>query len=1033
MAERIVPNLKLCKLTASKVMITPPWLTTMVVFVCAVAPLPPPPLLDVAGTVVHPRSTPPTRASMPWIGEPPVVDSAVIQDFSPHRIVNMLTSSNSLGAPPAPPGDAFAAMPVSRDGHGVLVGKSSKPGEVGWLKKVTARAAAKAAKCPPGRYAKTLRGRGATSELCVACAAGKYQTTSGYTWYRICSTCPPGKFGVGGGSFCTLCYAGRFNPHQGQTDCRLCTAGQVSKHAGELHCAECSGGAVPAQDHASCRCKAGHIIRDQRCARCPAGRAPTEAGDACAVMCPSGTFTRKNSVRTRSGVPKCVPCPSGRAQPKSGQEACHACDTGRFAKDAGLGSCRACAAGQWSRIRGAAVCSWCPKGTYQPLPGRSSCIWCPPGKYNEFDLGIRCVGCPGGVPGKFLAKAQDATRNSCRFCPYGKWQRQSGQVACTMRPRSPPPSPAPTPSYWANPTPKPSPAPTLKPWIFRCSSGKFKPNPTCGDCRCQLCPTGRFQLRGGQCLACPRGKHQAKRGATACKVCAAGMYQFGTGQTRCNASHESVAPTPVQVPHSTPPSPPPTVGWIQALKACPLGKFRPGAQVDGMAPGKRVRCRPCPPGKWQGQERESSTGTSCRWCPKGKFQPMPGNVDCFQCPKGRFSDSAGRNLCMLCPLGRFANRIGQSVCAAMHLVDALLLPIVTKQAQLACPNGKYEHASSYSNTTRTHLLFTTMQHTCASCPRGKYRNVAESALAACVPCVGGQYQNRASAKECKTCPRGKFTGYATTGASACSTSCPAGSFEQGQQCQPCAPGTFHTRAAAVSAKCPACPAGKFQADFGQSSCRSCPAGKYQLFVRQSSCMHVLSHCRPGKYGVSQAFDGKIFSRCRSCPHGMFQRHHSKLKCAMCPPGKFQRRTQQPFCDECPQGKFQHARKQGKCLACRAGQFQDNYGKSSCVACPRGKYQELAGQSRCFVEDGKKQLPQHVPCARGRYRHPGAHSARAAHCADCPAGWFSKSAGAVTCVRCPAGKFQANRGFYFCFDWLGKSHKPGLDTAVSRKP
>jgi hypothetical protein len=153
---------------------------------------------------------------------------------------------------------------------------------------------------------------------------------------------------------------------------------------------------------------------------------------------------------------------------------------------------------------------------------------------------------------------------------------------------------------------------------------------------------------------------------------------------------------------------------------------------------------------------------------------------------------------------------------------------------------------------------------------------------------------------------------------------------------------------------------------------------------------------------------------------------------MCPPGKYQRRTQQPFCDECPMGKFQHARKQGKCLACRAGQFQDNYGKSCCVACPRGKYQELTGQSRCFVEDGKKQLPRHVPCARGRYRHPGAHSARAAHCAGCPAGRFSKSPGAVTCARCPAGKFQANRGFYFCFDWQGKSHEPGKLTGRNAK-
>jgi hypothetical protein len=336
-------------------MITPSWLTTtMVVFVCAVAPPPPPPLLDVAGTVIHPRSTPPTRASMPWIGKPPVADSAVIQDFSPHRFVSML-SSNSLGAPPAPPGDAFAAVPVSRDGHGVLEGKSSKPGVVG-----TARVAA--AKCPPGRYAKTLRGRGATSELCVACAAGKYQTTSGYIWYRICSTCPPGKFSVGDRSFCTLCYAGRFNPHQGQTDCRLCTAGQVSKHAGELHCAACSGGAVPAQDHASCRCTAGHIIRDQRCTRCPAGRAPTEAGNACAVKCASGTFTRRDSVLTRSGGGRCLACPRGKHQAKRGATACHACDTGRFAKDAGLGSCRACAAGQWTRTRGSAVCSWCPKG-----------------------------------------------------------------------------------------------------------------------------------------------------------------------------------------------------------------------------------------------------------------------------------------------------------------------------------------------------------------------------------------------------------------------------------------------------------------------------------------------------------------------------------------------------------------------------------------------------------------------------------------------------------------------------------------------
>ena len=140
----------------------------------------------------------------------------------------------------------------------------------------------------------------ADSNMCVACAKGKYKTSAGQ------------------GDKCMECPGNSYNAVNGATKLQACLACP-------LHSGTASGGG--ASQLQQCTCNEGFFRSSDtsavQCLRCPKGEFYSEEGNEC-VTCPAGTFKAE----------------SGQA------EKCNACPVGTFNEDTGgtqLSACVACA------------------------------------------------------------------------------------------------------------------------------------------------------------------------------------------------------------------------------------------------------------------------------------------------------------------------------------------------------------------------------------------------------------------------------------------------------------------------------------------------------------------------------------------------------------------------------------------------------------------------------------------------------------------------------------------------------------------
>lgn len=145
----------------------------------------------------------------------------------------------------------------------------------------------------------------------------------------------------------------------------------------------------------------------------------------------------------------------------------------------------------------------CEAGKYMDVQS-GSCKICPTGTYQDETGQTRCKACPAGTKNP---NTGSTSASACVACPTGTYQDQTGAH-----------------------------------WCKSCVKGTYNPNTgSTSSSACQPCAAGTFNdgYAKASCVTCPTGTYQDQTGQQFCKTCAIGTYQDQTGQSSCNSCTES--------------------------------------------------------------------------------------------------------------------------------------------------------------------------------------------------------------------------------------------------------------------------------------------------------------------------------------------------------------------------------------------------------------------------------------------------------------------------------------------------------------
>lgn len=224
--------------------------------------------------------------------------------------------------------------------------------------------------------------------------------------------------------------------------------------------------------------------------------------------------------------------------------------------------------------------------------------------------------------------------------------------------------------------------------------------------------------------------------------------------------------------------------------------------------------------------------------------------------------------------------------------------------RIACPRGSFRATPGAKALAE-----------CVDCPPGKWQDW--NGRTACVDCLAGSYLNAsgsASKYDCVDCPCGH---YCAAGSAEPST-CPMGTFTRNDRmmvnasCLQCPPGTACPEASCDPLTCASCPAGKFSSESGTSAIVA-PGGNF------------------GVGGCLLQDDG-----CRVCPPSFFCPTGSAVPIS-CPPGTYSAggATAEQECVDCPLGhscRLPVNASTAQSLVHRDGNGEDVVGSAVPVAC-----------------------------------------------------------------------------------------------------
>ena len=602
------------------------------------------------------------------------------------------------------------------------------------------------------------------------------------------------------------------------------------------------------------------------------------------------------------------------------------------------GDCAAgyfCTAGSYSAtptdgIRG----DICGSGTYCPA-GTNSSILCPAGTYSNQEGNDElsdCIDCPNGYYCPF--EGMSVTTELCPegfYCPQGT---SEPTLECTAGHYCPEGSDTELecePGTYQNLNSQSN--------CKLCEAGYFCPGNGNTDYSANICPAGSYCPEGtetGTQYLCPEGTYSnvtLLESAANCTSCDAGKYCEGSGNIEpdglCDAGYYCTSGSNSKVPRKE------TAG--EGNDICPSGAYCPqgsptyitctlGTYATGEGNINSDACVPCPPGQYCASVTASDGGSA-------------------NCDPG-----------YVCYGGAFTARPNDTVTG--DLCDEGYYCVAGSDTQEPCVPGTYNPSKAAGS--------------CLPCPEGLYcpdQQMTDGldcfAGSYCpegtdfpIPCPAGTYStaiNLKSATNCTDCPLGKYC-YANTTAPIgdCSAGyfCDYGSYSPSQD--PCPIGHYCPKGTTAPV---ACDAGTFNPSTGsdeESDCIDCTAGSY---CETEGLSEPTGLCNAGFYCPS----GSISATEISCLEGF-------------------------YCDEgsaSPKG-------------CNDGTYQPSEGQSTCISCPERFY--------CFKNDTSLAM-EPIACPIGSYCPSGT-----AIPIPCPSGYYGNSeslASADECTLCPSGKYCIN--------------------------
>ena len=277
--------------------------------------------------------------------------------------------------------------------------------------------------CVPGHY------YNATSDQCLACAAGTF------------------KAEYGRASFCQLCDANTSTLGlHGQSGCWPCdpATSHTNGQPGQADCVECVWPMVVSGDE--CLCAPGTAREGTRCLPCPAGSFAARIESAGCEPCSPRTWTAMDSGNAACtsclagaySLPtgECALCARGTFQALDNASACVLCEGGAYASGAGQTSCLVCGGNNASHTPGATVCYWCPAYSVPfPVIDGCECIagalwdasgkWCVPCAAGTYAMDVAgCMPCAAGAYSTGLAQTV------CAQCAAGQYTLAGGATEC---------------------------------------------------------------------------------------------------------------------------------------------------------------------------------------------------------------------------------------------------------------------------------------------------------------------------------------------------------------------------------------------------------------------------------------------------------------------------------------------------------------------------------------------------------------------------------------------------------------------------